>query len=288
MHLKSLEDEFEYMESNMPKKEAPPEPEEETPDELDSPDGQGGPFPFVDVDGADGEGRSYEDEDGGRMPTSKGLGAKSGSKRSLYTDEFEGGGASPGSGMWQSMGGHGWVPPTSSEDAQHGQPISFSDDEGSPPFARYQEPAGRRRPDLFAAEGSSVADRGGDADDKYSGEKDDDGVEISRADSDVEEGEYKKAYQGKSRGSRLSGGSKELSSDDFMGPEDRKEAEDKILRKIIAEAKEIARREKEEQDRIKGIRTKCPDEKVYVAADDLDEEGRNSPVGRWGTEDDID
>jgi hypothetical protein len=285
VHLKSIEDEFEYMESNMPKKEAPPEPEEEErPEELESPDGRRGAAPFVDVDGDERGGGSYVEADDGHVPSSRGLGGNNGSKPSFYADaEGEDGGASPGSGMWHSMGGNGWVPPPSSEDAQHGQAFSYSEEESSPPFAKYQEPAGRRRPDLFAADGSPVADRGRGAEAKYGR----DGADIWTAESDTEEHECKKAYRGggKGRGRGEGGGSKELSSDDFRGPDEEDEGEDEMLRRIIAEAKEIALREKEELARKRsGQSVLDEDEEKGVAAHDED----SPPVVRWGTEDDID
>ncbi|CAE7389917.1 unnamed protein product, partial [Symbiodinium microadriaticum] len=296
VHLKSTDDEFEYMESDMPKREAPAQedPSRATADEedlegLESPNGRAHPAPVVEVN-VDVEryvdDEEEEDEGGvhkrrGKPSPAHGLGGN-GSKPDFYDEEGGMGssGMSPGGGMWQSMGGNGWVPPPSSHDGPLGTTSLSEDDvEDTPHGVIYEEPAGRRRPDLFASDWSPVGDASRRPDSKVRGG----GADVWTAEDD---GEDSKTYK-RSASPRRTGSSKELSSSDFRDPDDVDIYDDHSDRKDNTLG---------EDERLMGG-YKTSGRNVTHVDYDTEEEGQaDGPtfddvapnVVRWGTEDDID
>jgi hypothetical protein len=157
VHLKSLEDEYEYMESNMPQKQPPPEEEEprQSPNPAESGEGEGyvaeepneglgsplGLNPDHWVNGAPSSGsgngkRGYSGEDD-HEDLSPPLSSSSHAK---------GGGGGQRGNLWSSFGdGSDWIPPSKGSGADDTDAGEEEEDRRRP------LPAGKRRPDLFAS-----------------------------------------------------------------------------------------------------------------------------------------
>mmetsp|Transcript_21437 Transcript_21437/g.31058 ORF Transcript_21437/g.31058 Transcript_21437/m.31058 type:complete len:520 (+) Transcript_21437:166-1725(+) len=123
VHLKSKEDEFEYMESNMPKKEAPPT-EEEPEVEMPADDGVGAPHSTcaeggetprggmgVETDPVDEEGYPPRAPSFKQQPMS----TDPDEEDPFYNRGDQGQVPSPSAGGWASMGQQSWVPPSAED-----------------------------------------------------------------------------------------------------------------------------------------------------------------------------
>lgn len=151
VHLKSLEDEYEYMESNMPQKQAPPEeegpqlspnPAQQDPTEgfVEEPDdGAGSPFGLNPENwsgrypNSDNDRKGYSGEDDNEdlsPPLSSTSYAREASKKA---------------NRWSSFGteGNDWIPPP----RNHTSGLSEEELDGAE--SQHYLPAGKRRPDLF-------------------------------------------------------------------------------------------------------------------------------------------
>lgn len=171
VHLKSLDDEYEYMESNMPQKEQPP-PEEDpqlSPNPAAAGDEYDGPEPLVEVP----EG---EEDPLGLNPENWSYKSQSASERKGYSGEddedlspplssasYAGKGAAGGQrgNLWSSFGGGAggdWIPPP--RDHRSGLEGEELLDECPEDMDRDRNrsgnyvPAGKRRPDLFESSSS--------------------------------------------------------------------------------------------------------------------------------------
>ena len=258
VHLKSLEDEFEYMESDMPKREAPPSPGGRG-TETDEEEGRGGlgdrdtPTPAVDVNDDYGDDEEENRTGGGGRPPSLGGGGQGPSIRTFREEESDKGdgemsGASPAGGMWSGLGSNGWVPPTG------------SGEDDDLPLPKHERPAGRRRPDLFGQDESASPPhrtKGG-------------GADIWTADDDEEDDIAEDRKACKRHGSLgRSGGSKELSSADFR----ESDAEEDLA---YADVKDPA-------GRANGRGMGSEERGKRTGGDE-----QRPTLARWGTEDDID
>jgi hypothetical protein len=159
VHLKSLEDEYEYMESNMPQKQPPPEEDgpPQSPNPAENGDGGGerdeglgsplGLDPEHWSQGAPSNGsgtgkRGYSGEDDHEEDASPPLSSSSHARGG-------GGGGGQRGNLWSSFGGDGsdWIPPSKASHGEGEAGLEGDPEEGG--ARRKPLPAGKRRPDLF-------------------------------------------------------------------------------------------------------------------------------------------
>jgi hypothetical protein len=176
VHLKSLEDEYEYMESNMPQKEqAPPEEEEPqlSPNPAAAGDDYDGPEPFVEVpeDGEDPPLGLNPENWSGR---SHGAGERKGYSGEQDDEELspplssasyaaKGGAGGQRGNLWSSFGGGtggDWIPPPRDHRSGFEGEELLGEDHGGEELESDggprgdHVPAGKRRPDLFESSSS--------------------------------------------------------------------------------------------------------------------------------------
>lgn len=211
VHLKSLEDEYEYMESNMPQKQAPPE-EEEGPQLSPNPAVQDPTEGFVEEpeDGAGSPLGLNPENWSGKYPNSE-------NGRKGYSGEDDNEDLSPPlsstsyagkkGNRWSSFGteGNDWIPPPRNHSSELPEEELGGEDRDD------YVPAGKRRPDLFdssplASSNEYFATRGRDDDERKSNqfEEEEDETHNYKFARESEEGSPFQFYgkTGGNRGSR--------------------------------------------------------------------------------------